>query len=120
VHVLIIEDEALLALDLQCFLEELGADSCSLAETEHEAVQLALNRPPDLITADVNLRDGTGPAAVDAIRSSIGPVPVVYITGSKAEDIAVDDRTHLVKKPILWLELVEAVEPFDLPRQIAH
>ena len=38
-HVLIIEDEALLALDLRCFLEELGADSCAVADSEADAIR---------------------------------------------------------------------------------
>lgn len=117
-HVLIIEDEAMLAMDLQCFLEELGADSCSLADTEAEAVRLAIDHPPDLITADINLREGTGTGAVRAIRSRIGDIPVVYVTGNPENCGRLDPNTHAVKKPILWLDLVEAVEPHGLPQPI--
>ena len=108
-HVLIIEDEALLAMNLQCFLEELGADSFALAETEADAVRLALEHPPDLITAAVNLREGTGPEAVRVIRSRIGEIPVVYVTGDPAALPPLDDHSCTVRKPILWLDLAEAV-----------
>ena len=114
-HVLIIEDEALLAMDLQCFLEELGADSCALADSEADAVRSAMEQPPDLITADMELREGTGLGAVRAIRKRIGEVPVVYVTGQPDRCEGLDDHTHAVRKPILWLELVEALQPHNLP-----
>jgi CheY-like chemotaxis protein len=114
-HVLIIEDEAMLAADLQCFLEELGADSSDVADSEQDAIEAALARPPDLITADVTLRQGTGTAAVQAIRNEIGHVPVVFVTAGDMTGAAFDANTHKVKKPILWLELVEALAEHDLP-----
>ena len=114
-HVLIIEDEALLAIDLQCFLEELGAETCALADTEAEAIRLALDRRPDLITADVNLREGTGPAAVRIIRESIGDIPVVYVTGHPECCGTLDANTHALEKPVLWLKLVEALQSHGLP-----
>lgn len=114
-HVLIIEEEALLAMDLQCFLEELGADSCALADSEADAVRSALAQPPDLITADIDLREGSGVGAVRAIRRQIGNVPVVYLTDKPERCEPLNERTHAVRKPILWLELVEAVQPHNLP-----
>ena len=79
-HVLIIEDEPLVASHLECFLSELGADSCDLVETERAAVAAALDRAPDLITADCRLREGSGVDAVASIRRSLGSIPVVFIT----------------------------------------
>lgn len=45
-HVLIIEDEPLVAMDLQMTLEEQGAKSFDIAATEAEAVALARAHPP--------------------------------------------------------------------------
>ena len=56
-HVLIIEDEALIALDIQDMLSTAGATTFSFAETEREAVDAARERRPDVIMSDVRLRE---------------------------------------------------------------
>ena len=81
-HVLIIEDEPLMAMDLEDLLEREGATSFSFAASQDEAVREALVRKPDLITSDVTLTEGTGPLAVSIIFDAIGPVPVIFITGT--------------------------------------
>lgn len=113
-HVLIIEDEPLVALDLQSFLEELGADSVEIAETEEQALVLACETRPDLITADYGLREGTGPDAVRRIRDDLGDVPVVYVTAQP--DRCRGDGDHaVIPKPVLWLDLAQAVSRHNLP-----
>jgi CheY-like chemotaxis protein len=81
-HVLIIEDEPMIAMLIQDALEEAGVTSFAFAATEQDAVDLALQHPPEAITADVRLMDGTGPAAVERIRAKVGSIPAIYITGS--------------------------------------
>lgn len=114
-HVLIIEDEVLLAMNMQYFFEELGADSVGLAQSEGEAVRQALDHRPDLIASDVCLSPGSGPAAVKAIRSHLGDVPVIYVTGNAADAAADDPGAIVLEKPILWLDLVKATSQFGLP-----
>jgi CheY-like chemotaxis protein len=81
-HVLIIEDEALIALNLQMVLEENGATSFDFAETEDEAVAAAAAHRPDFILSDVRLKRGTGPGAVTTIRRLMGALPVIFVTAS--------------------------------------
>ena len=81
-HVLIIEDEPMVAMDLEALLESEGATSFAFAASEADAVREAVARRPDLITSDVALVEGTGPVAVETIISRIGPVPVIFITGT--------------------------------------
>ena len=81
-HVLIIEDEAFMAMDLEQMLEQEGATSFSFAASQDEAVREALERRPDIITSDVTLTEGTGPLAVSIILDAIGPVPVIFITAT--------------------------------------
>ncbi|KQX19220.1 response regulator receiver protein [Sphingomonas sp. Root50] len=114
-HILIIEDEPLVASDLECFLSELGADSCDLVETEDEAIAAALDRAPDLITADCALREGSGVGAVSSIRRSLGHIPVVFITGHPHGCETPDDMTQMLAKPIRWLDLATAVARHNLP-----
>jgi CheY-like chemotaxis protein len=78
-HVLIIEDEPLIALAIQGVVEDNGATSTDIVDTQDQAVISAARRRPGVITSDHTLRSGTGPAAVAAIRGASGPIPVIYI-----------------------------------------
>ena len=99
-HVLIIEDEAMIALDLEWLLESEGASSFSFAASQDEAVNVALTRPPDIITADVSLVEGTGPAAVSVIRAALGDIPVVYISATPTACCEEDQLTRTLPKPL--------------------
>ena len=81
-HVLIIEDEPMIAMMLQDLLEEAGATSFAFAATEQDAVSLALQERPTVITSDIRLLQGTGPGAVKQITHEIGEIPVVFITAN--------------------------------------
>ncbi len=81
-HVLIIEDDAIAAMDIQGVLRGEGATSFSFATTEREAVQCARDQRPALITSDVMLARGSGPAAVRTILAECGPTPVIFITAT--------------------------------------
>ncbi|RYF21155.1 MAG: response regulator [Oxalobacteraceae bacterium] len=81
-HVLIIEDEPMIASLIEMLLEEVGATSCDFAVTQDEAILAALAHPPDVITSDVQLLEGTGPLAVRAINETLGERPVIYITAN--------------------------------------
>ena len=81
-HVLIIEDDAIAAMDIQGVLRSEGATSFSFATTEREAVECARERRPAVITSDVMLARGSGPAAVLKILAECGPTPVIFITAT--------------------------------------
>lgn len=113
-HVLIIEDDFLTALFLGEILSGLGFDSCAFAATEAEAVAAAMQRCPDLITADVRLQDGNGISAVRAICAE-NAVPVVYVTASRG-DVAHLPDAIIVDKPVgehLLRAAVAAARPAD-------
>jgi CheY-like chemotaxis protein len=78
--VLIIEDEPLIALDIQTLVEQLGHDVATIARTHTEAVRAALKRRPGLILADIQLADGS--SGLDAVNEILGTqeVPVIFIT----------------------------------------
>ena len=99
-HVLIIEDEALIALDLQEMLAAGGATSFSFAETEDEAVAQARLHRPDVITSDVMLREGTGPRAVETIQREMGPLPVIFITATPGACTPREASAHILAKPV--------------------
>ena len=107
-HVLIIEDEALIALDLQDLLEAHGATSISIAETQADAVEAARTRRPDVITSDVTLREGTGPKAVEAILAELGQLPVIFITASPEACIPCPPPARIMEKPLRHGAIVSA------------
>ncbi|GAA0317029.1 hypothetical protein GCM10009087_29260 [Sphingomonas oligophenolica] len=99
-HVLIIEDETLIALDLQDMLASAGATTFSFAETENEALDAARARRPDVIMSDVILREGTGPRAVEVIQEEMGPLPVIFITATPESCSPCEPSAVILGKPI--------------------
>lgn len=70
-RVLIVEDKALIAMDLEAMLQDLGAEVVGIAMTAAEAVQLARLHRPDCATMDIRLkgdRDGVS-AAIELYRT---------------------------------------------------
>jgi CheY-like chemotaxis protein len=78
--VLIIEDEALIALDLQALVENLGHKVIGVARTRTEAGAIGRTGSPGLILADIQLADGT--SGLDAVNDLLNTfeVPVIFIT----------------------------------------
>lgn len=99
--VLIIEDEPLIAMDLEALVVDIGHRVQGVARTHKEAVAEVAKKAPSLVLADIHLADGSsGLEAVNEILETIS-VPVIFITsfperlltGTKPEPV------FLVTKP---------------------
>src|SRR5687768_14861828 len=99
-HILIIEDDTLLAMTVQVLLEDLGATSTLVVSSEAAAVAQARRYRPNLIISDLHLAEGLGVAAVQAIRATVGKVPVVYVTGDPQEAKRLDPSALILSKPL--------------------
>lgn len=100
-HVLIIEDEPLIAEFVADIAERAGATSIDFAMSEQEATQAAHDHLPAVILSDVNLREGgRGPRAVQSICSVAGAIPVIFITGTPEDCDPCDDAIAILAKPI--------------------
>ncbi|MET0569435.1 MAG: response regulator [Hyphomicrobiaceae bacterium] len=78
--ILIIEDEPLIAMDLETLVKDLGHRLHGVARTHAEAVKAVAGRRPGLVLADIQLADGSsGLEAVNEILRSF-TVPVIFIT----------------------------------------
>jgi DNA-directed RNA polymerase specialized sigma24 family protein len=78
--VLIIEDESLIAQDIEFIARDLGHRVIGVARTHQEALDLAKRQRPGLILADIQLADGSsGLNAVNEILESFD-APVIFIT----------------------------------------
>jgi len=100
-RVLIIEDEPLIAMQLEDLVTGLGHTICGTAATRTQAREVVAERMPGLVLADIQLADGSsGLDAVDDILA-LGSVPVIFIT-AYPERLLTGDRpepTYLVTKP---------------------
>lgn len=78
--VLVIEDETLIAIELERLLDGLGHRLIGVARTHAEALDLTKTKRPGLILADIQLADGSsGIEAVNELLRSF-EAPVVFIT----------------------------------------
>jgi CheY-like chemotaxis protein len=79
--VMIIEDEPLIALDIEQMVQELGHTVTGIARTHREAVKLYNETKPKLVLADIQLADGSsGIDAVNDILRTDSSIPVIFIT----------------------------------------
>jgi CheY-like chemotaxis protein len=81
VRVLIIEDEAVIALDVAKIVQNAGHKVVGIAPTERAAVDLAKQHAPHLILADIQLRGGD--SGISAVREILktATAPVIFVTG---------------------------------------
>ena len=78
--VLIIEDEPVIAMDLQDLLEDLGHTVVFVARTQREALAAMKFHTPGLVLADIRLADGS--SGLDTVNEILAfcQAPVVFIT----------------------------------------
>jgi CheY-like chemotaxis protein len=80
-RVLVIEDEAIIALDIQSIVSDMGHKITGVAATRDAALQVFARERPDLILSDIQLADGSsGIDAVNDILKAAGDIPVIFIT----------------------------------------
>jgi DNA-directed RNA polymerase specialized sigma24 family protein/CheY-like chemotaxis protein len=100
-RVLIIEDETVIAMDVAVTVRSAGHTVIGVADTVDKAVALAEQHRPDLVLADVQLKDGeTSLAAVEKIQMAMG-TPVIFVTGFPEALLNGEgvEPTFLVTKP---------------------
>jgi DNA-binding response OmpR family regulator len=107
--ILVVEDEALIAMDLQAILEEAGYRVLGPANSSAAALALLDSDEPDVALLDVNLgrSDVFGVANVLAERKT----EVIFLTGHTAQKLPPAHRhLPLVAKPYLPHVLLQAVK----------
>ena len=121
---LIVEDELMIALDLEGAMSALGFDICGLASTADTARSIAMDNQPDVVLMDVNL-DG-GREGIEAARwlREVCDTAVVFVTSYNDHDTV--ERIHeqvpgapVLPKPVYRERLADAVAEvsgLDSPR----
>ena len=112
---LIVEDEIVIAMDLEAQMRKLGFDVCGVTSNAREALSLAMEDPPDLAIMDIYLngaRDG-----IEAARQirNLFATPVIFIT-AYSDDHGLMDRIRqqvpeatVLPKPLYGSRLADTI-----------
>lgn len=99
--VLIIEDEPIIAADIEGIVMDLGHEVTGIATTRDEAVALAKEIEPGLVLCDIQLADNS--SGIDAAHDILGDldVPLIFITAFPERLLTGDkpEPTYLITKP---------------------
>ena len=111
---LIVEDEYLIAHDLEGAMRELGFDECDVAPNARQAHTLSMSEPPDVVVVDVCLEGGLEGIEVGRWLREIFAVPVVFVTSYNDDDTV--ERIHrrmpgapVLPKPVYTQRLADAI-----------
>jgi CheY-like chemotaxis protein len=108
--VMIIEDELLIAFQLESLMTTLGHSVTTVVRTAKQAVKAAKLNPPRLILSDVQLADMS--SGLDAVREITRdhPIPAIFITAFPERLLTGmgSEPTYMVTKPFR-VEQIKAV-----------
>ncbi len=110
--VMIIEDEAIIAMDLESIVADMGHRVTGIARTRDEAVTLGKADVPNLILADIQLADNSsGIDAVNDLLVELGHRPVIFITAFPERLLTGDkpEPAFLISKPYTEDQVISAV-----------
>ena len=108
-RILLVEDNAIIAMALADLLKGGGHEVCAIAETESEAVAAADRCKPDLMIVDPNLYEGSGVSAVEKILVG-GFVPHLFMTGDASQVQELVPGAIILRKPFKFNDLLRAIE----------
>lgn len=113
-RILIVEDQLIIALDLELILVNLGYEVAGIVNTGEESIEFVKNNRPDLVLMDIMLSgDIDGISAAEVIHKTLD-VPIIYLTAHSDEKSL--ERAHVtgpygyIVKPIQERELYTSIE----------
>ena len=107
-RIVIVEDDALIAMDLADLLIEMGHDVRAIAQTQSGAVAAAMRCQPDLMIVDGQLSEGSGTGAMRQILAN-GFVAHFYITGDPLRLTGLASDAVVVAKPFTLYDLASGI-----------
>ncbi len=113
-RLLIVEDEAIVAMDMRQQLEDRGYDVCGIADSAADALQMTQQLAPDLVLMDVVIKGPMDGVQTAAALGAHHPTPVIFLTAFN--DLATVRRAAAtgpygyVTKPFQIFELRAAIE----------
>jgi len=112
--VVIVEDEALIALDLEMIMESMDFNVVGISDNGDEALDIIASRDPDLILLDVNIKGQLDGIQLAEIIRTKTKKPFLYVT-SYADKETLDRAKHTlpygyILKPFSEAELKATIE----------
>ncbi|MCL6495075.1 MAG: response regulator [Ignavibacterium sp.] len=86
VKILVVEDEAIIAKNIESKLLKAGYDVVDTVYTGNDAVKSALEKNPDIILLDIKLKGETGGIEAAEKIKQVKDIPVIYLTSYTDED----------------------------------
>lgn len=116
-RVVIVEDNLLIAMDLEMQIEAAGHEVVGTAMAEDEAVVLVRAQKPDIVLMDLRLAGGTsGESAAERLHRRDG-VRCVFVSGNldpeTRERLASFDPVAMLSKPVQPQELLRTLDGFE-------
>ncbi|OQX88245.1 hypothetical protein B6D60_02475 [candidate division KSB1 bacterium 4484_87] len=113
-RILVVEDEAIIALEINMILESQGFTVTSIATSGEQAVESARENLPDLVLMDVRIRgEFDGIKAAEKIQS-IKKIPVIFLTGNtdliSEGQLKQTNPVAVLSKPVAEWELLDAIQ----------
>jgi len=111
-RVMIIEDEPVIALDLETIVTDAGHIVYGVAQTHQDALRIASDERPDLILADIRLADeSSGIDAVNDLLKAHGDIPVIFITAYPERLLTGEkpEPAFLITKPFRTEQVLSAI-----------
>ena len=113
-RILIVEDELLVASDLEARLEQMGHQVLGIATTGEEAITFARQHRPDVVLMDIQLAGRMNGQEAASIIQAANPVPVIFVTafaGMLAAGTKIRRREDIcLSKPFSTFEIAERLK----------
>lgn len=115
--VLIVEDEAIVALDMCAKIEPLGYTIIGVTDSGRKAIEIAKQNRPDIVLMDVHIKaDLNGVETAVCLQGLFEhPIPIVFVTGYSLAEFPVINAVHpyaVLKKPYSDTDLASHLRRF--------
>ena len=80
INILIVEDEAIVAMDLAARLQKMGFNMTRKATTGREAIEIFKKENPDLVLMDIHLRGEWDGIKTAQCLNEMASIPIIYLT----------------------------------------
>lgn len=111
--ILIVEDEIIIAMEIQVRLENEGFAVCGIAAAGERAIGLAREKKPDLVLMDITLRGEMDGLEAARLIQEERPVPVIFLSASDNQallrQIQENRLGRFVSKPFNETDLIAAI-----------
>jgi two-component system, response regulator PdtaR len=84
--ILIVEDEAVIALELEASVKALGYDVVDVADNGDDAIRLVEQHKPNLILMDIRIKGDKDGIDTAAIIKELYDIPIIFSTAHMDED----------------------------------